>query len=179
MAERGMTLAHRTGVEERQPMHSDSRPAAQSRSRRAGPGCADGCTGGPTGSVGHGQLLCCAGARSWLPVGAHRGSPAILGIAHPVGPVESTANASPWASAAGLICHWGYEPHQCRPRSEPGGPCLLAPDCASRLCQIPDTVAPYEFGPNRCAKADPSCDIRLDAACGYLLSCGQCVTGMD
>jgi len=24
---------------------------------------------------------------------------------------------------AGLICHTGYEPHQCRPRSELGGPC--------------------------------------------------------
>ncbi|HKO91827.1 MAG TPA: hypothetical protein VJU61_11770 [Polyangiaceae bacterium] len=81
---------------------------------------------------------------------------------------------------AGLVCHAGYQPDpQCRPPSELGEPCTVPEDCASLNCQFPDTDVPDEFAPNQCAKADPRCDIRLDATCGYWLSCRQCVAAAD
>ncbi|HTV25611.1 MAG TPA: hypothetical protein VMG12_43245 [Polyangiaceae bacterium] len=73
--------------------------------------------------------------------------------------------------APDLICHRGYTPNQCRPRSELGEPCLRSGECVEGRC-----VQPVDLGrPPDCAIADPRCDIREDASCGYWMSCGQCV----
>jgi hypothetical protein len=74
-----------------------------------------------------------------------------------------------------LICHSGYTPKQCRPASASGGPCLESSDCAEGSCVLPELEPPDGVGPNNCARADPECDIRVDATCGHWLSCAQCV----
>jgi hypothetical protein len=76
--------------------------------------------------------------------------------------------------APGLICHGGYEPSQCRPPSDGGGPCNFATDCRSGLCEPPDSEALGEARIEDCAMADSGCDIRLRPACGYWLSCYRC-----
>lgn len=76
--------------------------------------------------------------------------------------------------SAGLICHAGYEPNQCQPPSASGEPCATSGDCASGTCLASDITPLDEFFSGRCARADPSCDIRTDASCNHWFACGRC-----
>jgi len=77
--------------------------------------------------------------------------------------------------APGLICHQGYEPFQCQPRSSDGQPCRFGSDCVSDYCELPrlDDGSP-DSAADSCALADPSCDIRVDPSCDHWLSCRVC-----
>jgi hypothetical protein len=81
--------------------------------------------------------------------------------------------------APGLICNNGYMPPQCRPRSALGGPCTIVTDCAAATCGWIELDASYGIDPSFCALADPSCDIRTQPACGYWLSCSQCLESAE
>lgn len=71
----------------------------------------------------------------------------------------------------GLVCNRGFFPAQCLPPSEPGGPCAVASDCASRRC-TPDARSTLDEP--ECALADPSCDIRNEPSCARWLRCQRC-----
>jgi hypothetical protein len=74
----------------------------------------------------------------------------------------------------GLVCNGGYEPPQCRPASDIGGPCRSGADCRSERCVSPQPEELEGISFQFCATADPGCDIRLRPACGYWLSCDRC-----
>jgi len=77
--------------------------------------------------------------------------------------------------ALGLICHEGYTPSQCRPRSSDGQPCSFGSDCVSDYCELPRLDdGSLNFTADSCALADPSCDIRVDSSCDHWLSCRVC-----
>lgn len=76
--------------------------------------------------------------------------------------------------SAGLICHGGYEPNQCQSRSAVGEPCASGGDCASGTCIASDIAPLDELSSGRCARADPSCDIRTDPSCNHWFACGRC-----
>jgi hypothetical protein len=82
--------------------------------------------------------------------------------------------------AFGLVCHEGYTPSQCQPRSSNDQHCSFDTDCVSGNCDLPRREdGSYDPAGNSCALADPSCDIRVDPTCGHWLSCQLCKPAYD
>jgi hypothetical protein len=82
--------------------------------------------------------------------------------------------------ALGLICHQGYTPNQCQPRSSDGQPCTFSSDCVSDYCELRRLDdGSLDFTADSCALADPSCDIRVDPSCDHWLSCRVCKPRSD
>jgi hypothetical protein len=77
--------------------------------------------------------------------------------------------------AEGLICHQGFTPNQCQPRSGDGQPCSFSSDCSSDYCELPrQDDGSYDPDWQSCVLADPGCDIRLDPSCEGWRSCRVC-----